>query len=527
MTGRVRASLASALVLIAYVALADGGLHHWHEWRYLYSAAHYSVPELAQGLFDAYEPPLPSRVEVGSWYWGQLGHEYVLRALVLLLGPGLSAIIAMLRAYGAAVVLALACISLALRCLPLAVPALQVGWIALLSPVAVYLGFKLLAEVPALLGSCAAILLLCTSLRATPLVALTCTAGAGVALAAATLSMPYVTLLYHAFALSAFVVLGRELGRGALAGRFAATATIALALVWFALHSLGLGLDAYATVYHFYRLYVKSLALSLFGVGMAYTGLYLVLPLALLSQRRTELAFFGLWAAAALLPVFLLSTNYMEARYLCVALPALAGLLALGFEVAAERLLPQAAARRWPALAVPAVALVSWISLPITHHEMSHRELVRTVEAIWRSDPDASILVPWNYTDFHFLKVAFPDRSVLLVQSAFGEDGRIVRDVAWEERRQQTYGPDFVRSEEELRRSGRPLYYVGYETLPPIRRLQAIGRTLGIGVIERSLAAMKPRNHLAGSWMWNDPLFVFTAAGGEGEYRAYHVRFSR
>jgi len=76
------------LSAVLYVALADDERHHWHEWRYLYSAAHYTELELRLGTFDPGPPPERSADEIGAWYWGQMLHLTVLRSVVQVFGLG-------------------------------------------------------------------------------------------------------------------------------------------------------------------------------------------------------------------------------------------------------------------------------------------------------------------------------------------------------------------------------------------------------------------------------------------------------
>src|SRR5690606_12970062 len=131
-----------------YILLADDGRHHWHEWRHVYSAAHFTIDQLAAGEFDPGPPPERTADEAAGWYWGQLGHEALLRAVIRLAGSGLETIVLLEWLYGLLLPLAALLFFLTLRRLPLGTDPSLISAATLLSPLTVYLGFKLMGEVP-------------------------------------------------------------------------------------------------------------------------------------------------------------------------------------------------------------------------------------------------------------------------------------------------------------------------------------------------------------------------------------------
>lgn len=516
-------------ILSGYVFLGRDGRHHWHEWRYLYSASNYSVKELVSGQFDAGPPPERSREEVGAWYWGQIFHELILAGLVRFSGQGTGALRVIEWTYGLMVVLAVLGAQLALRRLRLGQAPLLFGGIALISPLGTYLGFKLMAEVPAVLFAAASLWLMSVVLTARiPAVRLACVVGAGAAAALSFLSMVYMPLMILGFWAALLGVMGKELGYARLLvyiGLATLSATLSGAVI---LCFYGLDLADYVVMYQFFRAYKRPFAVSLFGVGMAGSLLYGLLPAAFFSKKVKQRTFCLVWLFFSVLPVLLFGSNYIEPRFLIVGFIPLASLVALSVEVLTCRLpnlmAPTLSRTACMTLALVLTGSVSYLSLPLMPFEMNSEELLQTAQGIWKREPEAQILLPWNYTDYHFLRFAFPDKPVYLVQAPVTGSGEVVDDPAWRERQRQNYGARYISESRELARLlRRPIYYVGHGTLPPFKNLQALANLLGLTFVSQQIEAIKPMNHLAQSWMWNNKMFTFSLVSVVGEYRAYRV----
>ena len=531
---RRRAARKWLLVAVAgalYLWLADDGRHHWHEYRYLYSAAYYRLGDLVAGAFDATPPPVKSRAVTGSWYWGQLGHEALLRALVRTFGRGAVAHTAILWCYAALTLLGVGAAVRLLRLLPLQLDVTATGLVLLYFPLTVYLGFKLLAEVPAFTCGVLACLLWVLALRAERRGrAAIFSAAAGLALAGSLLCMVYVPLMFAGLVLAAWGTLGSTLGGtrriAATTGVVLAVAGSVLALVW---APFGLTLRDYLWMYEVYhREYGKPLAASVFLLGMSGSGLYLAAAASLLSPRVAERRFLAVWAGAALLPIIVFSGNFLDTRYATVALVPMAGLAVLGVEAIGSRIRrrPTPFTPRGLRICAAATALlITVVTAPLMPFEIDVDDLGQIVARVWSAFPTARILVTSNYSDFHFLRFAYPERPVYLVETPRDDDGRLVRDSAWEARRRATYGETFVDDMQGLRSVARggPLVYVGYGRLPTLDRLQRLSARYGISPVSRALERMKPRNHLAESWMWGDPRFAFRPWAEIGQYFAYLV----
>lgn len=527
--GWVRRWAGVLVVCGLFVWLGRDGRHHWHEWRYAYSAAHYSIPALVAGEFDPGPPPERSAAEVGAWYWGQVFHEVILARLLRAAGTGAAALRRVQSVYGLFVVVGAGCAYLTLRRLAFTTAAWRTACIVLLSPLGCWMGFKLMAEPPAFLF--ASVSVLCVAFAVTSggwpgRVALT--VAAGVSLMLSFLTMVYLPLLVTGFLFAMVLVPPQGAERRRVLAVAAGTLAVGGAANALALRRLSLEPAQYLQMYAFYRAFAKSWLVSLFGVATAWSLLYPLMPLAFARDARKTAAFFAAWAGAALLPLVFLSSNYLESRHLVVALVPCAGLVGLGLTRVADACAARAgwkvpgAARAAVLVVVP---LVTWLTLPLMPFEMNSRELRTMVQRIYAWDDAAVLLVPWNYTDFHYLTLAFPARDIVLVQAPVDATGNVVHDEAWERRRAATYGAAFVASPAGLAPyAGRPQYYLGHGRLPPFQNLKRLADGLGLRFISRRLDDMNPLVHIEHSWMWENPAFVFEEAARSRWYTAYRVR---
>lgn len=523
-----------ALVVAAaalFVLLANDYRHHWHEWRHLYSAAEYSVSQLAGGEFDPGPPPERPAAAVGAWYWGQLGHEAFLRAGVEVLGPGLTTARILGWIYGLAVLLTAVIVTMTLRRLPITVPPPLVGGVLLFSPLGLYLGFKLMGEVPALFFAALASLLLVASLETAGRWRRVLWLAAGsVSLALAFLFKVFLPLYFLGFAAALALAFPESYSRRRLLAHVLAVLAGAALMAGGAGFAHGVALDDWPLVYVFFRGYRQPLAASLFGILTAGSLLYLLAVLAPLARKghARDLRFFAVWLAASTLPMLVMATNFVESRYLTVGIGAFAGLVSLGLVGIVDRLRsrPRYASLRNAAIlaGVTLVAVVGYVTQPFMPFEMSSRQLVEATRLAWADAPDAAVLLPWNYTDYHFLAFSFPDRPVYLVQSAVDREGRPYRDLAWERRMGRVYGENFLVDLERVEQLGNvEKVYVGHGILPPFSNLGRLATTIGASWVVERLRAMEPRVHVTESWMWIDPRVRLVPRAQVGEYRLFDV----
>jgi uncharacterized protein DUF5060/collagenase-like protein with putative collagen-binding domain/uncharacterized protein DUF4038 len=537
------------LLLAAYVMLANDGRHHWHEFRDLYSATFYSTVDLMQGVFDAGPSPLRTPQEVAAWYSTKLFHIYLLQRLVNVFGTGLTSFHVLKVLYVGMLLVGVGLIGITLLGLGASKrrAALIIG-LLIFSPGIVYLGFKLMPEAPALLFASAALALFTQGIGS-PSRQMLLSSLAGLALAVSALASWTVPFLFFGF-WSALALLGMPTSRVrkpmALASvvtwtSFAASLIIGL---WLLGGSLAAYVDGIAASFSF----TKPLAMwmfAVFNVGLLGMGLWLLVPLAWMSPDGRTRRFFVVWLALSALPVLVLTAGFMEPRYLTAAIVPFVGLAALGAEGLWESL------RRWawrPWVRVACMAVVCVIVLggtaaaqSLMPYEADTKRLIQAVQAEAPSSDSTVIFVPWNYSDFHFLRFAFPERLIYLVQSAATESGELVQDPEWAANRAVIYGDHFLADAEAFTPLSRQrLLYIGWTILPSLQNLHDLVRYTHDLLIDTSwqdsrlhrglrrpltwLEQAHFRNHMVESWLWQNPQFPMRELARHGQYRIYEIK---
>jgi hypothetical protein len=521
------------LLLAAYVMLANDGRHHWHEFRDLYSATFYSTTDLMQGVFDAGPAPLRTPQEVAAWYSTKLFHIYLLRQLVAVFGMGLTSFHVLKALYVGTLLVGVGLIGATLLGLGVSRrrTALIIG-LLIFSPGIVYLGFKLMPEAPALLFASAALALFTQGLGSSSRQILL-SGLAGLALAVSALASWTVPFLFFGF-WSALALLGMPTSRTRKPMALASVATwtsFAASLIiglWLLGGSLPAYVDGIAASFSF----TKPLAMwmfAVFNVGLLGMGLWLLVPLAWISRDGQTRRFFVVWLALSALPVLGLTAGFMEPRYLTAATVPFIGLAALGAEGLWERLPPWT---WWPWMRAACMAVLSMIVIggtaaaqSLMPYEADTKRLIEAVQAEAPSSESTVIFVPWNYSDFHFLRFVFPERPIYLVQSAANERGEMVQDPAWASRYASMYGSHFLPNAEAFRADflERKLLYIGWTILPSLQNVRDLLLFMGRARLPAYLESSQFLNHMTQSWLLQDTRLRMHEVSRYGQYHVYQI----
>jgi len=528
---RASAWIAVAALVTGYLLLANDGRHHWHEFREIHSARFYSNSELMRGAFDPGPSPLRTPDEVATWYVNKLLQIEILRLLIDLFGVGLTALETIQLVYavllpvtGALTVVALCKIGL---------PVWRAGLIAaamLLSPLGIYLGFKSLGDVPALMFAAAAAASLTAGLRSSvwfwPL-----SVSAGVCLALSAMASwtgpPLVLGLYGALLVTPPHGLRR---RTILTASLVGVLTSALCLTG-GLVLLGGSIDGYWRGLVALMGFSKALPMwlfAVFSVGLFGGALWIIAPLSWMSHDAQLRRIFLVWLGAAILVPGMLGSGFLEPRYLVGALVPLAGLAVMGVEAAWDRASRSGyslkARSAWATIVALTVVGSAAAVQPIMPYELDQPQLTRLVRE-QAATASVAILTPWNYSDFHFLRFAYPDRAIYLVQSAATEVGDLVDDAHWTSRFAEMYGDRYLPSaaavSDSLAEGG--LLYVGWTVLPSFQNLKAVLLAVRLPRVAAYVDASQFRNHMAESWLVSDPHFTMREFARYGQYRVSHV----
>jgi hypothetical protein len=264
---------------------------------------------------------------------------------------------------------------------------------------------------------------------------------------------------------------------------------------------------------------------TLLNVGLEGGAFFIALPLAFLSRQRRRALFFGTWFVLASAPLFLVFP-YVEFRYLATNLIALAGLIWLAAEAIRPHVSDWWQRRRLLTVCLGGVTVLTvagsnMLALAIMMHEVRMDQLDDVVKRLDRGyGRDYAILVPWSFTDFHYLRFTYPERAVYSVQSVF-ED----RSAAWWRKMQdQYYGKHVIRSVEELTALDTQLVYLGFEENFSVANLRATVSYVPFFDLKRQFQKVRFIDHLALSWMWDDPNVILTERFRRGYYRVYDVK---
>ena len=157
----------------------------------------------------------------------------------------------------------------------------------------------------------------------------------------------------------------------------------------------------------------KSLAMSILGTA-TFGGVVFLLAIGALFQQHRLSSFFIVWLLISCGPIMLITWQYMiEPRYLVNGILPLAGLGAIGLDSIVRRMKSYGLLR--PLFVAGSIVLVlgmNGLIVKVMPYELDRVALTRTVNTILQQDSQATILIPWTYTDFHFLQMVFPDVAV-------------------------------------------------------------------------------------------------------------------
>jgi hypothetical protein len=528
--------LAAALVVLFPLA-SFSTEHHWDEYFYLYSTAHHTLARLL-----SFEPTLADGVFPNGFFSGKLGFVVLLRGLMMATGGSWTAVPVIRGLFAVLCVLAAACtVGLVRTLMPERRPDLPlVGAVALASPILLYLGFKTLSEVPALLLVTMACWTFASALDRGPLPSARGFAerpsgrpfverglpqwlGLGltvVALALATLTRITALVGFASF-VAALPLLADRRYSWRRAWGWAAVVVLAHAVVVFAVYlPLGITPERFRALAQSVTGRSQGAAVTVYALALTVQGLGLLAMIGLRWPMPARQQFALGWAALGSVP-YVLSSSYLEPRFFYLTVPALAILACDGLE-RVKGWTPWPRARNAAQfLTLAALTVVNRAAfVPLMPFELDERPYRETMTALEREHAGGTVLVPW-LSDFCYLRLSRPDAPVVLTFSrTYGSGAVFATDAfrAW-------VGGDslYAGDAAALASHPTPWKYVGWTYNPSVLRVQ--DRLAALGLLSRqSPEDMKLLNHLTASWLWANPAFPMTAVPGGGPYQAFLVR---
>ena len=255
---------------------------------------------------------------------------------------------------------------------------------------------------------------------------------------------------------------------------------------------------------------------------------YLLAVAGLVGRRHSAAGFLTVWLLITGGIVILICSRYMvEPRYLVQAVLPLAGLGGLGMEKLYAKVDFSRRGRQLAAATLLlAVLAANAIMVRLMPYELDRPALLEAVREIHAKDENAYILVPWDYTDFHFLTLMLPDARIFNVNMARPYTGGDELLKTWKERYASWYGNRYIagtaRIHEMLAES--PVYYLGWQTYPPLQNVREFFEKIGLKSLDELLGQLGLLNHLEQSTVWDAPDLHLRPAGRSGQYEFFLVQ---
>jgi hypothetical protein len=509
-----------ALALLLGLRLAADGRLSGDEAAYLYAAAYQPLSDIVAGEVQ------PSGIP--NFTSGRILHIVFLKGVMSVTGAGPEGFRALQAIHLAIVALNLLLIGqLARRLLPQVKEARLVPLVLAMTPISLYLALKTTPDNESLL---AALVATWGLLRIGSGPGAAGPAAVVLGLAAAALTKNQMIFAPAAFWFAGCIVPIAGVDRrrlllvGAAAGIAGGLLTVTL------LQASGVGLGPYLESYASPFANRTPLAAKLMNLGTELGLAWLLLPAALLTRRRRELAFFGLWFAATMAPFLFMSG--VEPRQVAVNLAATGGLVSLGCE---------ALLTRWPAwsrlggvargalasAAVAAVMACHALALAIMPHKADLGALGRALASLDARYGSGQyvLLIPNGYVDFHLLRVLWPGRTVLNAGTAeiAVDDSRAPRT----ELLRAYLGDRAVADLDALAAIDQPKLLIGFRRTFAAANLEAMLSAISPALASGVLGSVRLDEHLYvpwSAWLWDSPEVRLVPVLRSGNYQALEIR---
>ena len=520
------------LLTLGSIWLACNGLHYWHEVRFSFAVSRFALSEVLAGAFNPHQLGRAiDETSAAGFYLTKVFHLAWLDIFFswrpLANGGFADATLLSLGLMGGTTYF----VGTLFRDL------CRSSWLAnltvacfLAAPVTPYLAGKLLSEVPAIFFTSVCMVAFVKALQQTGMKTIPWLGMSALMGLLGTLSRLDILFSLLGFWISMSVV--RVDGINHARPR-CLKCIVTVVMLW-AL-SYGLILNAcqarFAMFVHYFREFIeagmKSLPLSLLGLATFGGLVYLACLVANKSDKTQWRRFFLVWFLFSALPMALLTWHYMiEPRYLVSGLMPMAGLAALGGDVIFKACRGLKAKRMVASVALAAVLSVNYIALRLMPYELDEPHLLEAVRLVQQRDTSAAILLPWAYTDFHFLQSRFPASRIYNVHGKLQADGSNPLAPEWQTRLRHWYGDAYLDSPERLQAlmEERAVYYVGWRTYMPLDHVKQWIRAAGLTTLVAKLDAMPLQDHLTSSWVWRWPPYRMEWIGHSGPYELYQLK---
>ena len=522
------------LLLVAIVELfvALDSKFYWHDIRFLYANTEFSLSEIFSGVFNPHQAWMHGDEKSASgFYSSKMLHMAMLNILFASIDPSLDrlAIAAFLS------VLVMICTAFIFYYIYLHIfRSSKISLFAvicvLIAPVIPYLAGKILSENSSLFFVATSLLLMlkANEVAGKKSIILAITSGMFLALAGLSRLDCLFGPIGYFVAAFAFPLAGTT--------RFVVLRNIAIAVAaFFAIYFTTILLSEIQieSINDYFVAFVnagqKSVLMSLIGVLTMGGVAYVFAVFGAFSEKKDVVRFFLVWLLITAFPIIVVTWSYMvEPRYLIQALIPLCGLGALGVDKLWRKL--SITRRRAKIIIITLLIMGSnYILVRLMPYELDRSAMLDAVASIREIDVDASILVPWSYTDYNFLHISEHDPHIFNVNSSGNLSIDVETESQWKARFKHWYGLQYISEWEQLDElmKNRPVYYLGWRKYPPVQDLHNLAARIGWVKLMSLIDGLNLKDHRKESWVWELPELNMRFAGRSGQYEYYLVEYAK
>ena len=526
--------LIAIILILGELWIALDGNHYWHDIRFAYAASEFSLAEVFAGAFNPHQAwTVSNEVSASGFYASKMLHIALLSALFTAADPdvggfNLAIVLSVLTMIGTVVLAYFLYVQL-LRSKKIALFAIVC---VLLAPIVPYLTGKLLSENTSLLFVAASLVLMMSANNAVARKGVLLAISSGLFLAMAGLAR-LDSLFGPIGFFAALVIMPLDsCNRSALYRNILIALATFIVVYLSILKTAGFGIEI---LHDYFLAFVnagqKSVLMSLIGIVTFGGAVYLLAFAGLFSKHTQIVRFLIIWLTITALPALFITWNYMvEPRYLIQSLLPLCALGAFGIDNIKTNL--SAKGKNIIVLSFTFVMLtmgLNYLFVRLMPYELDRPAMLGAVSAIKEVDPDASILVPWSYTDYNFLRLVSPDTKIFNVNSSLNLSLDKSVETEWNTRFQRWYGEQYIVEQtkvDELLRKG-PVFYLGWRVYPPVQNIRDFAVIIGWQRLISILDSLQMKDHRKESWLWDSPGFNMQYTGRSGQYEYYRVDYAK
>ena len=507
--------------------LALDGNHYWHDIRFLYASSQFTMKEILSGAFNPHQlGGSIDEISASGFYLAKVLHIWLLQTLYKWISPEV-------RGLNISVWFSVLCIGVTIiisyqffsaifenkHQAQLAVCCL------LLSPIIPYLAGKLLSEVTSFLLITISIWVFYKAIEVQKAKIWGLLVISGIFLLLACLARLDIIICFLGFLTTLFITTPKKEKRINL---------LKTGFIIFLIFILGYLLTIYSlkaeliTLIRYFRSFTSSEMkpgiMSIFGILTFGGVLYILASVALFSQGKKNFLLLITWFLLSSGFAILTTWNYMvEPRYLIHGLLPLAGLGGLGLDVLWEKIKHIRGREVLIIILLAIVTLINSIIIRLMPYELDRPSIITAVNQIMKLDNEPTILIPWSYTDFHFLYIMFPAISIYNVNLPRQNRRLTLSDKVWLKSFDKWYGKAYISTPYKLEKilSNKSVYYLGWGKLPFVEYAKKIVKFFGFKKVADFIDTIPLKNHLSESWIWHSSDYHLEMVGRCGQYEYY------